>query len=106
MKEAFKLLEKSHLIELQEALDTVLVYIRNLVEFPDEKKFRKIRVANIHYQERLGHISGLRLFFFAAFLRSSHLITLCIGHSQALSKLWLPLATNCKVISSSWMTTK
>ncbi len=45
-------------VEVQEALETLLVYIRNLLLFPDEKKYRKVKHANIHYRERLGHLKG------------------------------------------------
>ncbi len=48
----------SSLVEAVEALDTLLIYIKNLVLYPDEKKYRKVKNANIHYQERLGHLKG------------------------------------------------
>jgi hypothetical protein len=41
-----------------EALETLLVYIKNLIVLPHEKKYRKIKISNIHYQERLGHLTG------------------------------------------------
>lgn len=34
------------------------MYTKNLILFPDEKKYRKIKITNIHYQERLGHLAG------------------------------------------------
>ena len=46
------------LVELLEGLETLIVYTRNLILYPDEKKYRKIKITNIHYQERLGHLEG------------------------------------------------
>ena len=48
----------STLVEAMEALETLLIYIKNLILFADEKKYRKVKHANIHYQERLGHLKG------------------------------------------------
>jgi hypothetical protein len=72
--------------ELMEALETLLVYTRlltllvslvchnhndvaarcsvagddrNLIQFPDEKKYRKVKTSNQHYLERLGHLPGI-----------------------------------------------
>lgn len=45
-------------MELLEGLETLIVYTRNLILYPDEKKYRKIKITNIHYQERLGHLDG------------------------------------------------
>jgi hypothetical protein len=55
---ALHLLSQNSLVELMEGLETLLVYTRNLILFPDEKKYRKIKISNIHYQERLGHLGG------------------------------------------------
>lgn len=41
-----------------EGLETLLVYTKNLILYPDEKKYRKIKITNIHYQERLGRLAG------------------------------------------------
>jgi hypothetical protein len=38
------------LVDELEALETVLVYIKNVIMFPGEKKYRKVKVRNIHYQ--------------------------------------------------------
>lgn len=40
------------LVELLEGLETLIVYTRNLILYPDEKKYRKIKITNIHYQVR------------------------------------------------------
>ena len=53
-----KKLSENGLLELLEGLETLLVYTKNLILFPDEKKYRKIKITNIHYQERLGHLVG------------------------------------------------
>jgi len=55
---ALSRLQSNSLIEVLEALETLLVYTKNLILFPDEKKYRKIKISNIHYQERLGHLPG------------------------------------------------
>ena len=55
---ALSVLLRNSLVEVMEALETLLVYTKNLIQFPDEKKYRKIKISNIHYQERLGHLPG------------------------------------------------
>ena len=55
---ALSVLLCNSLVEVMEALETLLVYTRNLILYPDEKKYRKIKISNIHYQERLGHLPG------------------------------------------------
>jgi len=52
------LMDSNSLIELLEGLETLIVYTRNLILYPDEKKYRKIKISNVHYVERLGHLSG------------------------------------------------
>lgn len=51
-------LSNNSLVGLLEGLETFLVYTKNLILYPDEKKYRKIKITNIHYQERLGHLQG------------------------------------------------
>lgn len=58
LRDALKILMQNSLVEVMEALETLLVYTKNLIQYPDEKKYRKIKISNIHYQERLGHLSG------------------------------------------------
>lgn len=53
-----RLTVSASLPELMEALETLLVYTRNLIQFPDEKKYRKVKTSNQHYLERLGHLPG------------------------------------------------
>lgn len=39
-------------------METLLIYIENLLKHPDDPKFRKIKISNIHFEERLGHMEG------------------------------------------------
>lgn len=55
---SLKSLSENSLVELLEGLETLLVYTKNLIVHPHEKKYRKIKLTNIHYQERLGHLPG------------------------------------------------
>lgn len=55
---SLKSLAENSLVELLEGLETLLVYTKNLIVHPHEKKYRKIKLTNIHYQERLGHLPG------------------------------------------------
>ena len=56
--ESLKTLLTNSVVEVMEALETLLIYTKNLLLYPDEKKYRKIKMTNIHYQERLGHLAG------------------------------------------------
>ena len=49
---ALERLMNNSLVELLEGLETLIVYTRNLILYPDEKKYRKIKITNIHYQVR------------------------------------------------------
>jgi serine/threonine protein phosphatase PrpC len=44
--------------DYKEALETLLVYTKNLIENPEEKKFKQVKISNIHFQERLGRFHG------------------------------------------------
>lgn len=55
---AVGILSEGSLVELMEALETLLVYVKNLIHFPEERKYRKVKITNVHYQERLGHLGG------------------------------------------------
>lgn len=57
--ESLSQLLSNSVVEVMEALETLLIYTKNLLLFPDEKKYRKIKMTNIHYQERLGHLQGM-----------------------------------------------
>lgn len=58
LKEALDVVAKNTLVEVMEGFETLLVYTKNLILYPDEKKYRKVKKSNIHYQQRLGHLSG------------------------------------------------
>ncbi len=45
------------LAEVIEAVDTLLVYSRNLANHPQETKYHHISAVNIHFRERLGHLT-------------------------------------------------
>lgn len=45
-------------MQFQEGLETLLIYIDNLRKYPGDPKYRKIKISNIHFQERLGRIEG------------------------------------------------
>ncbi len=55
---ALESLSQNCVVDQTEALETLLVYISNIIAKPREKKFRKIRVSNINFEERLGHLRG------------------------------------------------
>ncbi|KAK6238868.1 hypothetical protein QUC31_004337 [Theobroma cacao] len=43
---------------VKRAFQTLLIYVRNVARMPDEEKFRKIRLGNPHFQERVGSLKG------------------------------------------------
>ncbi|KAE8725885.1 Detected protein of unknown function [Hibiscus syriacus] len=43
---------------VKRAFQTLLIYIRNVAKSPDEEKFRKIRLGNPKFQERVGNLKG------------------------------------------------
>jgi len=58
LEKATQLLAQGTIVEMIEALETLLVYVKNLIQYPDERKYRKVKITNVHYQERLGHLRG------------------------------------------------
>lgn len=60
LEKSVKTLSQGSIVELIEALETLLVYVKNLIMYPDERKYRKVKITNIHYQERLGHLKGAK----------------------------------------------
>src|SRR4051812_29350648 len=56
--QALTRLSTNVVVEVMEALETLVVYTKNLILYPEEKKYRKIKISNIHFQERLGHLNG------------------------------------------------
>jgi len=55
---ALQVLNENSLVDVMEGLETLLVYTKNLILFPDEKKFRKVKKSNPHFNQRLGHLQG------------------------------------------------
>lgn len=55
---ALEKLKNNTLLQYIEALESLLIYVGNLAKHPEDKRFRKIRISNIHYQERLGSMNG------------------------------------------------
>ncbi|XP_041005061.1 uncharacterized protein LOC121250157 isoform X4 [Juglans microcarpa x Juglans regia] len=43
---------------VRRAFQTLLIYIRNVAKNPDEEKFRKIRLSNLLFQDRVGNLRG------------------------------------------------
>jgi len=59
--EAMAEIEKNSLVDRLEALETLLIYAKNLVDYPDDKKYRRVNKSNIHFEERLGRLRGCSL---------------------------------------------
>lgn len=45
-------------VDATEALETLSIYMDNIIQMPLEKKFRAIRISNVNFQERIGHLNG------------------------------------------------
>lgn len=58
LQRSLDVLATNSLVEVMEGLETLLVYAKNLILFPEEKKYRKVKKSNVHYQQRLGHLAG------------------------------------------------
>lgn len=56
--DALDIVATNTLVEVMEGFETLLVYCKNLILYPDEKKYRKVKKSNVHYQQRLGHLKG------------------------------------------------
>jgi hypothetical protein len=48
-------------VEACEALETLLIYMDNIINAPLDTKYRSVRYSNPQYQERLGHLNGIVL---------------------------------------------
>ncbi|CAM0951788.1 unnamed protein product [Alopecurus aequalis] len=46
--------------KVKKAFQTLLTYIGNVVKSPEEEKFRKIRLSNATFQERVGNLGGVQ----------------------------------------------
>eukprot|EP01083_Nonionella_stella_P083037 229440_1 len=58
LKDVIEELESNCIVDTKEGLETLAIYIHNIISNPHDARFRKIRVNNINYQERLGHLKG------------------------------------------------
>ncbi|GLT28858.1 hypothetical protein SLA2020_037620 [Shorea laevis] len=66
MRECLRSLKQSHKDEdakVKRAFQTLLTYIGNVAKNPDEEKFRKIRLTNQTFQDRVGSLTGGIEFF-------------------------------------------
>ncbi|MBA0605657.1 hypothetical protein Godav_018209 [Gossypium davidsonii] len=55
---SLKLAYKDDNAKVKKALQTLLIYVGNVARSPDEEKFRKIRLSNPKFQERVGSLKG------------------------------------------------
>lgn len=61
MRECLRSLKQNHKDDdarVKKAFQTLLTYIGNVAKNPDEEKFRKIRLTNPSFQERVGALKG------------------------------------------------
>lgn len=61
MRNCLRSLKQSHKeddAKVKRAFQTLLTYIGNVAKNPDEEKFRKIRLSNPSFQERVGRLNG------------------------------------------------
>ncbi|XP_076887346.1 plant UBX domain-containing protein 2-like [Bidens hawaiensis] len=57
MRECLRLIKRKNKddgIKVKRAFETLLIYVRNVARDPDEDKFRKIRLRNPAFKERVG----------------------------------------------------
>ncbi|KAH1129061.1 hypothetical protein J1N35_000439 [Gossypium stocksii] len=55
---SLKLAYKDDNAKVKKAFQTLLIYVGNVASSPDEEKFRKIRISNPKFQERVGSLRG------------------------------------------------
>ncbi|KAI4345359.1 hypothetical protein L6164_012490 [Bauhinia variegata] len=61
MRECLRSLKQNHKDDdtrVKRAFQTLLTYVGNVARAPDEEKFRKIRLANQTFQDRVGSLNG------------------------------------------------
>jgi UBX domain-containing protein 6 len=49
-----------------QCVDTLCKYLENIIQYPSEEKFQKIRMTNRVYQDRVAHMEGAQDFLIAA----------------------------------------
>ena len=91
LKECLAALDSVCAVDATEALETLSIYIDNIHRNPHDKKFRTIRISNIAFQERIGHLNGMQtaalqclcvarhaFSLFSAYKRSKCLCLFCV----------------------------
>jgi len=59
LQKAFETMKSENsLTDAREGIQTFIIYVNNIVKNPNDPKYRRIRIENINYQERLGHLKG------------------------------------------------
>ncbi|KAG2711978.1 hypothetical protein I3760_04G103800 [Carya illinoinensis] len=61
MRECLRSIKRSYLDDdarVRRAFQTLLIYVGNVAKNPDEEKFRKIRLGNPLFQDRVGNLRG------------------------------------------------
>lgn len=61
MRECLRSIKRSYLDDdarVRRAFQTLLIYVGNVAKNPDEEKFRKIRLGNLLFQDRVGNLRG------------------------------------------------
>ncbi|XP_021274496.1 UBX domain-containing protein 1-like [Herrania umbratica] len=61
MRECLRSLKRTYKDDharVKRAFQTLLIYVGNVARRPDEEKYRKIRLGNPHFQERVGSLKG------------------------------------------------
>ncbi|KAK9013351.1 hypothetical protein V6N11_041364 [Hibiscus sabdariffa] len=61
LRECLRSLKLAHMDDnarVKRAFQTLLIYVGNVAKSPDEEKFRKIRLGNPKFQERVGRLKG------------------------------------------------
>ncbi|KAH0739109.1 hypothetical protein KY290_037814 [Solanum tuberosum] len=61
MAECLRTIQQNHMddaAKVMKALDSLRMFVRNIAMYPDEVKYRKIRINNVVFQERVGHLRG------------------------------------------------
>lgn len=62
MRDCLRTLKKNHKDEdarVKRAFQTLLIYVGNVAKNPDEEKFRRIRLGNPNFQDRVGSLKGV-----------------------------------------------
>lgn len=55
-----------YVLQVAQCVDTLCKYLQNIIQNPTEEKFRKIRMSNRIYQDRVAPLEGTQDFLIAA----------------------------------------